>query len=109
MTPWAVFFHLFYVIFSFASMGLFFDGNQLAPVFEIIRCALFFIYSANGVPLLTNLLSWFGYFNYTMEAQIYWLLRTYFFSSTVFWTTAFLTKNYPFKVNFIDAMKHKLT
>ena len=92
MTQLSVFGHLAYVVFSLATWGLFFDDNPLAPLFELIRCSIFFFYSYSGVPLLTHLLAWFGIVDYTLEASLYWFLRTFYFVSTVFWTMVVLDR-----------------
>ena len=112
MTQLSVFCHLTYVVFSLATWGFFYDDNPLAPLFELIRCIIFFFYSYSGIPLLSHLLAWSGFVNYTLEASLYWLLRVFFFVSTVFWVMVVVDRETSdrksLQKNLIDKGKYKL-
>lgn len=89
MSPLAVFCHIFYVIFSITTMGLFYDNNLLAPFIEFARCIFLMVYSNGSINLLTNSLNWSGLaevFSGSVEIQIYFFLRTYFVFSTFIWS-----------------------
>lgn len=77
-----------YVIYTITLIGMMYDHHRLAPILEFIRCSLFFFYSRGGIPILSNTLSWSGLtevLGESMEVQLYFLLRVYFFISTLIW------------------------
>lgn len=88
MSPLAVFAHLMYVIFSLTTFGMFYDRHRLAPFFEFSRCSFLFFYSAGGLPILSNSLSWSGLqdlLGESIDNQIYYGLRVYTFVSAIAW------------------------
>ena len=89
LSPLAIFCHLFYVLFSMTTTGMFFDGHHLAPLFEFVRCASFFVYSLRGLPLLESTLTWMGLVDlYGPSAVSYTtlLLQIYFIVSAAIWS-----------------------
>ena len=89
LSPLAIFCHLFYVLFSMTTIGMFFDGHHLAPLFEFVRCAFFFVYSLRGLPLLESTLTWMGLVDlYGPSAVSYTtlLLQIYFIVSAAIWS-----------------------
>ena len=89
LSPLAIFCHLFYVLFSMTTIGMFFDGHHLAPLFEFGRCAFFFVYSLRGLPLLESTLTWMGLVDlYGPSAVSYTtlLLQIYFIVSAAIWS-----------------------
>jgi len=85
----AIFCHLFYVLFSMTTTGMFFDGHHLAPLFEFVRCAFFFVYSLRGLPLLESALNWMGLVDLYGPSVVTYTtlcLQIYFIVSAAIWS-----------------------
>ena len=70
------------------TIGMFFDGHHLAPLFEFVRCA-FFVYSLRGLPLLESALTWMGLVELYGPSVVTYTtrcLQIYFIVSAAIWS-----------------------
>jgi hypothetical protein len=71
------------------TIGMFFDGHHLAPLFEFVRCAFFFVYSLRGLPLLESALTWMGLVDLYGPSVVTYTtlcLQIYFIVSAAIWS-----------------------
>ena len=86
----SIFCHLFYVVISFTTIGMFFDNNRFASLVEAVRCIFLFFYTTySNIPLLTETIVWSGHAELnggSLHIHIELLLKIYFLFSAFAWT-----------------------